>query len=61
MIIKILTAVIVLLLIFGFLGLNIIGGFIHILIIIALVLFLIRTIQSKNEVPAEDHHQDSHH
>ncbi len=32
----------------GFIGFNIVSGFIHILLVVAVILFLIRIIQGKN-------------
>ena len=32
----------------GFIGFHVVGGFIHILLVIAVILFLIRIIQGKN-------------
>jgi hypothetical protein len=32
----------------GFLGFHVLGGFIHILLVVAVILFLIRVIQGKN-------------
>ncbi len=32
----------------GFLGFNVLGSFIHILLVIAVILFLLRVIQGKN-------------
>ena len=32
----------------GFIGFHIVGGFIHILLVIAVILFLIRVIQGRN-------------
>lgn len=34
----------------GFLGYNAIGGFIHILLVVAIILFLIRVIRGENPV-----------
>jgi asparagine N-glycosylation enzyme membrane subunit Stt3 len=34
----------------GFLGFNMLGGFIHILLVIAIILFLIRIIRGENPV-----------
>ena len=32
----------------GFIGFHVVGGFIHVLLVIAVILFLIRVIQGKN-------------
>jgi hypothetical protein len=40
--------ILVVLWLFGFLGLHILGGFIHILLVIAVILFLIRIIRGEN-------------
>ena len=32
----------------GFIGLHMLGGFIHILLVVAVILFLVRVIQGKN-------------
>ena len=34
----------------GFLGLHILGSFIHILLVVAIIMFLIRVIQGKNPI-----------
>ncbi|MBP6879777.1 MAG: lmo0937 family membrane protein [Candidatus Pacebacteria bacterium] len=34
----------------GFLGFNIVGGFIHILLVVAVIMFLIRIIRGENPI-----------
>ncbi|MBX9906995.1 lmo0937 family membrane protein [Patescibacteria group bacterium] len=34
----------------GFVGLNVLGSFIHILLVIAVIMFLVRIIQGKNPI-----------
>jgi asparagine N-glycosylation enzyme membrane subunit Stt3 len=40
--------ILVVLWVLGFMGFHILGGFIHILLVIAVILFLIRIIQGRN-------------
>ncbi|MFH1200897.1 MAG: lmo0937 family membrane protein [bacterium] len=42
------AAVLVVLWLLGFMGFHILGGFIHILLVIAVILFLIRVIRGEN-------------
>lgn len=44
------AAVLIVLWLLGFLGLNVLGSFIHILLVIAVILFLIRIIQGQNPI-----------
>ncbi|MBC7766856.1 lmo0937 family membrane protein [Arenimonas sp.] len=42
--------ILVVLWLLGFLGFHILGGFIHILLIVAVIMFLIRVIQGRNPI-----------
>lgn len=42
------AAILIVLWLLGFLGFNVLGSFIHILLVIAIILFLIRIIQGEN-------------
>lgn len=42
------ATILVVLWLLGFLGFQVLGGFIHILLVIAIILFLIRLIQGEN-------------
>jgi hypothetical protein len=42
------ATILIILWLIGFLGFHVLGGFIHILLVIAIVLFLIRLIQGEN-------------
>lgn len=42
------AAVLIVLWLIGFIGFPVLGGFIHILLVIAIILFLIRVIQGEN-------------
>ncbi|MES2224099.1 MAG: lmo0937 family membrane protein [Patescibacteria group bacterium] len=44
------ATVLVLLWLIGFLGFHVLGGFIHILLVIAIIVFLIRIIKGENPV-----------
>ncbi|MDB5204420.1 MAG: hypothetical protein JWP09_448 [Candidatus Taylorbacteria bacterium] len=44
------ATVLVLLWLIGFLGFHVLGGFIHILLVIAVIMFLIRLIRGENPV-----------
>ena len=47
---KIIEIVLVILWALGFLGFNILGGFIHFLLVVAVILFLIRIIKGENPI-----------
>jgi hypothetical protein len=42
------ATILIVLWLLGFLGFHVLGGFIHILLVIAIILFLIRIIQGEN-------------
>ncbi len=44
------ATILVVLWLLGFLGLNFMGSFIHVLLVIAIVLFLVRVIQGQNPI-----------
>ncbi len=44
------ATILVVLWLLGFLGFHVLGGFIHILLVIAIILFLIRIIQGENPI-----------
>jgi hypothetical protein len=44
------AVILIVLWLLGFLGFHVLGGFIHILLVIAIILFLIRVIRGENPV-----------
>lgn len=44
------ATILIILWVLGFLGFHVLGGFIHILLVIAVIMFLIRLIQGRNPI-----------
>ncbi len=44
------AVILVVLWLLGFVGFNVLGGFIHILLVIAIILFLVRVIRGENPI-----------
>jgi hypothetical protein len=44
------ATILIILWVLGFVGFHVLGGFIHILLVIAIILFLVRIIRGKNPV-----------